>query len=305
MSVSCIVVTYNRIALLKECLTALIKQTVPIEHIIIVNNNSSDGTDQYIDNLDNDRILPINLERNIGGAAGFQLGLKKAFENYNDDFFWIMDDDTIPSVNALEALIASLKVIPKKFGFLCSNVRWTDGTPSNMPSPALNWPIYADKGLIEVTKATFVSILVNRQIVKELGLPIKEMFIWGDDTEYTTRLSENYTSYFVTNSIVTHKTPQTLNNITYLNDTVDRISRYFYLYRNLVFISKKYKSTGTSGLKVFIHGVFNATEALFKSKNNKIKRCFYILKGCFSGLQFNPAIEYPNQNNLKDGRPNK
>uniref|UniRef100_UPI0026084682 glycosyltransferase n=1 Tax=uncultured Psychrobacter sp. TaxID=259303 RepID=UPI0026084682 len=40
MIVNCVVVTYNRLSLLKECLSALSEQTYDINKIIIVNNKN-------------------------------------------------------------------------------------------------------------------------------------------------------------------------------------------------------------------------------------------------------------------------
>lgn len=48
MTINCVVVTYNRLALLKECLDALDKQTYPIHKIVIVDNCSTDGTGAFL-----------------------------------------------------------------------------------------------------------------------------------------------------------------------------------------------------------------------------------------------------------------
>ena len=41
-----VVVTYNRLELLKECLEQVENQTIPAKKVIVVNNASTDGTEQ-------------------------------------------------------------------------------------------------------------------------------------------------------------------------------------------------------------------------------------------------------------------
>ena len=44
-SVDCVVVTYNRLDLLKECVQAIRKQSYPVSHFFIIDNCSTDGTE--------------------------------------------------------------------------------------------------------------------------------------------------------------------------------------------------------------------------------------------------------------------
>ena len=46
--IACVIVTYNRLDLLKECVDACLNQTVKFSDIIIVNNASTDGTSKYL-----------------------------------------------------------------------------------------------------------------------------------------------------------------------------------------------------------------------------------------------------------------
>ena len=45
------IVTYNRLELLKECIQQVLSQTVPFSYICIVDNHSTDGTSEYLDQL--------------------------------------------------------------------------------------------------------------------------------------------------------------------------------------------------------------------------------------------------------------
>jgi len=204
MKVLTIVVTYNRILLLKECINALLHQSYETMDILIVDNNSYDGTKEYLSQLRKeypDKIKTLLLSKNIGGAGGFYAGIKKAMTFY-PDWIWMMDDDTIPEKEALAELCKAVEIIPdKNIGFLSSNVYGLNHECMNTPRMKLNqtsengyadWNIYLQNSLIKVNSATFCSILISANAVKKIGLPLKDYFIWGDDTEYTLRLSKYY-----------------------------------------------------------------------------------------------------------------
>ena len=179
-----VVVTYNRLSLLKDAIDALKAQTEPSD-ILVVNNGSTDGTKEFLD--EQTELLVIHQE-NLGGAGGFYAGMKYAAEN-GYDFAWVMDDDVIPEVDALKFLkdAYDLLSLKEKIGFLCSTVVDREGIPVNNPCVDLkrnktgdvSWNRYLSEGVVGVSSATFVSVFVPCSIIFEVGLPYKEFFIWG------------------------------------------------------------------------------------------------------------------------------
>ena len=79
--VAAVVVTYNRIDLLKQCVDALLKQNYPCD-ILLVNNNSVDGTEEWALELVNkfENIKYHNTGANLGGAGGFNFGMRWAVD---------------------------------------------------------------------------------------------------------------------------------------------------------------------------------------------------------------------------------
>lgn len=293
-NVSAVVVTYNRIELLKECLAALDGQSYELSHILVVNNNSSDGTTEWLKSLDDKKYLIHSLEENIGGAAGFSYGVEKAYLETEDDIFWIMDDDTIPDKDALLKLTEATDTLGDKYGFLCSNIKWIDGAATNIPDTTKTWSEKVEKGLIQVERATFVSICVSRESVRKFGLPTAELVIWGDDTEYTTRLSSKEDSYMVSDSIATHKAYKNLMDVSLINDTKDRIDRYYYMYRNVLLTHRLYHNK-KAVTKQFLSNCFVLFRVLIKAPNAKMKRMKTLLSGTIAGLAFNPNIKFPKE----------
>ena len=78
-----VVVTYNRQALLSECIAALRKQSRPLDAILIINNGSTDGTEAWLTQQPD--IIFIN-QNNAGSSGGFSTGIKWAYEN---KYAWI------------------------------------------------------------------------------------------------------------------------------------------------------------------------------------------------------------------------
>ncbi|MFQ9299099.1 MAG: glycosyltransferase, partial [Clostridia bacterium] len=199
MDIIALVVTYNRKELLCECIDAILAQTCLPKKIVILDNASTDGTaDLFKENgIYNIPIVEYIISKsNTGGAGGFYQGIKHCMKE--SDWIWIMDDDTIPDKNALKGLCESLNDLSKeKISFLASKVIGPNGEAMNLPqidmTPSENgypdWYMYLENKLIKIKTATFVSLLINTKAIKEVGLPLSWYFIWGDDTEYTLRLT--------------------------------------------------------------------------------------------------------------------
>lgn len=291
-SVIAVVVTYNRKELLKESINALIHQNYQNCRILVIDNNSTDGTREYIDELvDDKKVIYVNTGSNLGGAGGFNYGIRKAAE-IGADFVWVMDDDCIVHKHTLDNFIIADKKINKEYGFLSSRVLWKDGAvcTMNVQRKTLTKNVEDfNTSIVPVTMASFVSLFIPMERVHEFGLPIKDFFIWTDDWEYTRRLSRYYPCYLVNKSVVTHKSA---NNIgaSIETDTDDRLDRYNYLYRNDMYL---YRREGIKGIGYEIPRLTAHIIRVLKSDcNKKMTRIKIIIKATLKGIRFNPDIEY-------------
>ncbi len=291
--VSAVVVTYNRKALLLENIKSLLNQTVSdLMDIIIIDNDSTDGTKEALEEyINKEQVIYKNTGANLGGAGGFQYGIKYATEN-DYKFVWVMDDDCMPTRTALEIFLDTDKKLNGHYGYLSSKVLWKDNTICTMNVQRKT--MYRNvkdfsTSLVEVCMASFVSLFLPTKVVKEVGLPIKEFFIWTDDWEYTRRISLKYKCYLVNQSVVIHKSTSNIGaNIS--SDYLERLDRYKYLYRNDVYL---WRREGLMGLGYeLLRLVLHIFRVLVLGKGNKAKRLQYILKGTVDGLAFNPKIEY-------------
>lgn len=302
MIINCVVVTYNRLSLLKENLNALKGQTYPINKIFVINNNSTDGTREWLDSLKHDTQLKIiHLQKNIGGAGGFYEGIKRGILA-GCDYIWIMDDDTIPAPDALSELIKGCS-LTDKVGFVCSKVIWTDQSIHQMNFPEITTStqrepvIYRNqqtKGIL-CHSCSFVSVMFSSEAVFKAGLPIKEFFIWADDIEYTSRIYKlGYKGLYMESSVVVHKT---ISNYGSKIQTapVEMAWKFYYHARNNTYLQRSRKRNLLSyyisilnKYRVYLHRINKRTD----SKENKQKFREAVRKGCKDGIRFHPTIEY-------------
>lgn len=290
--VAAVVVTYNRKELLLECIDALLSQSCSSAmDIVVVDNASTDGTADALKQLISDReICYLNTGSNIGGAGGFNYGMRYAVEN-GYDFVWAMDDDTIPTQTALEELLKFDQKNKNSYGFLSSLALWTDGKPNrmNLQKKAINKRIKSfNQTHIKIGVATFVSIFIPTKIIRTVGLPIKEFFIWADDIEYTSRISKLKPGYLITTSRVVHRTKDNKgNNIA--DDSKDRLQRYRYSYRNEMYIYRR----ADASTKIYCAArlLYHSARVITKGDNRK-EKLGIIWGSTLKGLRFNPEIEY-------------
>jgi len=290
-----VVVTYNRKELLKECVLALLNQDYGNCEILIIDNASTDGTKEFIsEELSNERIHYMNTGSNLGGAGGFNYGIKEAY-NLGCDFIWIMDDDCIVHTDSLTKLIEADEKLNGDYGFLSSKVLWKDDSICKMniqKKTFSSWLKDFDTNYQEIAMASFVSLFLKKEVVEKYGLPIKEFFIWTDDWEFTRRISRKEKCYFISDSIVTHKSKE---NVGASLDTVDeRLERFNYLYRNDCVL---YRGEGIKGWILFkIRILIHKYRIIKSNKNNKRERIKIMNNAIKEGKKFYPEIEYLEDN---------
>jgi rhamnopyranosyl-N-acetylglucosaminyl-diphospho-decaprenol beta-1,3/1,4-galactofuranosyltransferase len=214
-TVCAVVVTYNRKNLLLECLEAIRRQTRPVDGIYIIDNASDDGTPEllkengYIPELppfnlsepyeiehkisnlvdgNHINVFYVRMHKNTGGAGGFYEGVKRGYER-GYDWLWLMDDDGFPESNCLEILLSK-----KEYGhFIAPLVIRID------KKDELSFVLGKNLMTIEECKKVaindiifnvanpFNGVLISKELIRKIGFPRKEMFIWGDEEEYFLR----------------------------------------------------------------------------------------------------------------------
>lgn len=194
MSVFAFIVTYNRLNLLKKVVADLRSQTYPLDKIIVVNNSSTDGTEEWLA-TQNDLI--VIKQPNIGGAGGFETGVRYCFEN-GADWIWMMDDDVFPNSDCLEKLLSykdqALCLQPYRYFSDNILVAWQafyDLKKAQVVS------IDFSKETNIINNCCFEGCFINRKVVQEVGFPDARFFIAGDDSSYGWRISKLFKILYI------------------------------------------------------------------------------------------------------------
>ena len=223
------------------------------------------------------------------------------------DWFWVLDDDTIPSASALEMLLAGADRIRAahpgtRLGWLNSTVLWSDGSLHRMNEPKLkpylDWsPDYLTERWFPAQWCSFVSVLFTREAVAACGLPLKNMFIWYDDVEYTARIElRGFAGAVVPDSIVEHRTK--LNYAPDVNDiTAQNYARFRYAFRNEVLVLRTTLEGRPLALGIrFVRLMIRRVALMMKAR--KFRYLLPSLLNGFKGLTMVRRIEFPS---AKDG----
>ncbi len=187
-TVCAVVVTFNRKNLLRTCLDSLLAQTHAIDHILIINNASSDGTAELL-TAEFPQLHVVNMPENTGGAGGFHEGMKRASE-LGYDWIWAMDDDIRMRPDALETMlgygrIADLVQCRKLMSgeVLVWEAVWDANACATMTCTR-ETSFDNGRDWISISYSCFEGVLIRRELIERAGLPDTRYFVIGDDTTY-------------------------------------------------------------------------------------------------------------------------
>ncbi|EOU9539648.1 glycosyltransferase [Cronobacter dublinensis] len=203
VKVYALIVTFKRKELLKKVVESVLSQTHAPSKVIVVDNNSNDGTEAVVAQLKSLSSIEIeyqNTGANLGGAGGFAFGFNHVLSD-DFDYLWIMDDDLLPKQNCLEKLLSCASnnqiIQPARFNL--------DGTCAeyspikfDLASPFLLHPkietvkdhiesLQCNDSEIQIEGIPFEGPLIPRNIINKVGLPDKRFFIFYDDLDYAIR----------------------------------------------------------------------------------------------------------------------
>lgn len=204
VDICCIVVTCNRLVTLEKTLLAYENQILKPKYLVVIDNNSKDGTKEYLkkwelDTKDDMEKHVIFLDDNIGGAGGFYTGFKYAL-TLPIDWIWVADDDAYPSKDAIFNLNHHILQVADGVSALCGAV-WEDGKISTDHRRRYRTEGYKlieesipvtsyNKQEFLIDLFSYVGTIIRAKDLKKAGLTNKDYFIHCDDTEHSLRVGK-------------------------------------------------------------------------------------------------------------------
>lgn len=294
--VCAVVLTYNRQTLLRECLDALAAQAHAPDHVLVVDNASTDGTSEML-RAEYPGVQVCSLPHNAGAAGGFHACLEAAHA-LGFEWIWLMDDDVIPQPGALAALLDKAGELGGDLGlgFVCSRVVGTNGASMNVPdldhrygaNLYPEWDTHLALGVVRLRRATFVSILLPRAAVQEAGLPLRDLYIFGEDTEYTLRITQKRPAYLVGASVVVHKRALQGPLDIARETNPARLPYYFHLLRNDIYLARRFYGKEAT-LRLCLRSLLRVPRLLALPQGPR--RAALVLRAVVAGLRFQPRPE--------------
>lgn len=221
-------VSYNNFDGLKSLCENLLSQSLKPKKFLVVDNASEDDTPK-IKELFPEFVVYKRLPKNLGADGGYYYALSYAYRI--SDFLFITDDDTLYQNDALYELFSSFLELEKKFCVGAVRCAW-EGFEGDKPK--------------EVFSSVWTGVLLRSSVIKVVGFPRKDFFIYGGDDEFFTRMTKKGFKFFLIPSArylsrpSGHKISYSIfgKKITFYSD----IFRLYYSIRNETFIYSRMRN---------------------------------------------------------------
>lgn len=258
MKAVAVVVTYNRLELLKRNIGCL-RKNKPVAAIVVVNNGSSDGTDRW---LDAQADLTVIHQANVGGSGGFYTGIQHA-ARLKPEWIWCMDDDVFPHSDCLERML-SVAEGRSEIGILAprrlqeGRIFTSDFQGYNLVNPFAS--MYRKKLAgrqidvpTEIKGTAFEGLCIRCEAVERIGLPNKELFIFCDDTDYCLRaVVAGYKILYIPDALMDKH--RFFSDDTWSQRNKKKKWKRFYQIRNSAYLNHHYgRNWGVKYLRSFIN----------------------------------------------------
>jgi glycosyltransferase involved in cell wall biosynthesis len=188
-TISVIIPTYNRGDLIEKSIRSVLNQSYGDLELIVVDDGSTDKTEEVVKAIDDSRVIFIKNKNNKGGAAARNIGIKVA----KGDFIGFQDDDDEWLPKKLEKQIKILQKSSSDVGVVYTGF-WRVKENKYIYIPLKSKEVKEGdihKSLLEGSFVSTQTMLLRKECFKTTGL-FDENLPRLQDWELAIRLSKNY-----------------------------------------------------------------------------------------------------------------
>jgi GT2 family glycosyltransferase len=215
--VACVVLNWNGWEDTLACLRTLVVQSVQDLQVLIVDNGSTDGSQQKIAAFLQEQRGPVAFTlmetgANLGFGKGSNVGIREALRR-GAEFVWLLNNDTECAPDTLEKLLhkarneaqAGIVGTVLLYHHDPSQVQaWGGGHVSRWLGTASHFVQNASLGTDSYL--TFASALIRAEVFDGVGLLYEGAFMYYEDSDFCLRLQETaWTLAVAENTAVLHK----------------------------------------------------------------------------------------------------
>ncbi len=204
--VSAIIVNWNGLKYIRECIDSILCQTYPAVEIILIDNASSDGSADYV--VKNyPAVKVIRSERNLGFAGGTNLGIKEA----KGDLIALFNQDAVAERTWLEKLVNTASSSEDIGGVAGKTYYWDHKdkifcTWAKVdPYKALAYNFTDERPMADVDYLPGCAMVIKRKALDEIGLLDADYFLYFEETDWCARaIRAGYRLVYVPDAIAWH-----------------------------------------------------------------------------------------------------
>jgi GT2 family glycosyltransferase len=255
-SITSVLVNWNLAEDTLACVGSLLKAGAAPDRILVVDNQSSDGSVEMLESRFGGEIRQIQSGSNLGFAGGANLGIQAGL-SAGADWIFLLNNDTIVSPQILEMLSDAADRHPE-YAILAPTIYYFDEPrlvwfygERLIPGTLLTKPLVKDEPLpartAGVTEVDFVSgcgMMVRRDVFERIGLFDADLFMYGEEVDFLWRSRrEGFRIAVIRDASMWHKVSKSSSR--------DRPMARFYRVRNQSRFYRK-NSRGFQAINMFM-----------------------------------------------------
>lgn len=287
-----VVLNWNGREMTADCLRSLLAMEGVNFRILVIDNGSSDGSERFLRESFS-QVDVIANGRNLGFAAGCNIGMRRALEE-NADYVFLINNDTLVAPSLLQELVKEGEadpriaiVSPKIYYFVPPDaIWWVGGTYSCWIGIAKHSDLRKrDSGkhdrVRNIEWATGCAMLLRCAALRRVGLFDEQFFGNGEDLDLSLRMRQvGYLVRYVPTARLWHR-----EGIDYRRNVGEHV-RAFTLIRNLLWVMHKHARfyQWLTFWPVFLC-YYVPKLLLMEASRGDFRSCFSILHGIFAFWQ--------------------
>lgn len=278
--VTIIILLWKDMELLAPLLSTIQEDNIDI-NMLVLDNESSDKSWQYLNSLNDYRLTLIKSKTNLGYTGGINYAVEYGFKNIeNFKYFFIINPDAKCTPNLIGNLFRMLKsdkdiacISPKILSedkcvtYSGGKIDYRKGVVTHIVMTDEYYP----EPSYETDSYHGCAVLFDAEKFKSVGMMNEDIFIYYDETDLSIKFKQNnYKILYAPALLVFHDTSYTMRKISFL--------KTYYMTRNKLMVFHRTMSLYN---KVY----FLLYELRYHLKNKRIKNAVYHLKGYYHYLQ--------------------
>ncbi|MBI2566836.1 MAG: glycosyltransferase family 2 protein [Candidatus Schekmanbacteria bacterium] len=244
--VHCVICTFNRRDDVLRCVASALDQSYPRTRVVVVDNGSTDGSADALLARFGDRITVLENRENLGGAGGFNTGVRWSCAR-GAVLVHLLDSDVVLHRDCVAELVRALGESPAAGAAGSKSYFWSDKErlwcAGAVYRRMFNYTFHIGYGKRDgaafnsagvVPYMPACSLMVKREVIDRVGLMDDALFLYQDDVDWCLRMSgAGYDVRYVPSSVVWHDVSPRADAITPLG--------MYYASRNLLVLFSRYR----------------------------------------------------------------